>query len=1196
VADAQSRQDNLDALLGNMAIRRGLMTAEQLRAALAEQGRDLRGGKAHPRPLGIILVAKGYLTDEQLLSLLEEQKSKTQEMETTKKQDSLLGRILVQKGQISAAQLNECLGIQASAMEEGEEDVPRLGALLIKKGYVTPSAIMHALAVQQKTIMFCESCNLRFNVQSYNPATPIHCPSCRSPLKPVPETETSKKEGVAVTSQEIAAKKPAPPKSSPPTVRTASPAVPPPASSLPVPPPPASSSPAAEERARQEALKQDAELRAKAEAARAKALEERARAEAEAKAREEEEARKKAEAEAKAAAEARAREEAKEQAEAQARNRKKEEEEKARLEAIRLLAEKARREAELKAKAEEEKKAREKAEAEAKRKAEEEAAAREKAEAEAKRKAEEEAAAREKAEAEAKRKAEEEAAAREKAEAEAKRKAEEEAAAREKAEAEAKRKAEEAAQAKAEAEAKQKAEEEAAAQAKAEAEAKQKAEEEAAAQAKAEAEAKRKAELEKAARDKAAIEAELRAQEEAEEESAPSHEEEREAAQVDAGDESRDADARAQAEAEAMARAVEERHRHQETETENAEKAPAGAPEDDKPGAASAQLPESKPSVAPVMRAIRPRERRKSRAGVIAAIAGLLLLAGGAVGGYLYYQDLQKKRAAFIETQINEASAMMASGRYLDALSAFERAIVMDPANSQAISGRDAARAKIDAEKKKAEDDREKARVAAETEKKALEEKMAQELARAKAEEQRKIREAEAKAQAEAEARRKAEEQARLEAEARAKAEAEARRKAEAEAKAKAEAEAARLAAEQAQRDAEERAKARAEEERMARLEAEARAALAEKTAAEQTLTAAVLHADKGDFASAFAELEKARKSGLDPVPVGRRIVQKELSALFALNDAGAKVRGYRDVLAQRGPYLTDAIRDTTLQQILQVEPPPGLELLGRNAQGFLEFKCIKDESVLVYVPGGEFLMGADVGDENEKPARKVFVDGFLAGKCEITVGQYRRFVEETRYVTDAERSGGADVWSDSTWETKAGASWKNPHFDQEDSHPVTCVSWNDVAAYCKWAGLRLLTEAEWEKAARGTDGRKFPWGNGGGKTSSGYLLNAGPASSGDDGARCTAAVGSYPAGASPFGLLDMAGNVAEWCNDWYDEAYYRKGVNRNPVGPASGGFRVRRGGSWFSDQERCRVTARIWSPPIDRNSITGFRCARSVP
>ena len=161
------------------------------------------------------------------------------------------------------------------------------------------------------------------------------------------------------------------------------------------------------------------------------------------------------------------------------------------------------------------------------------------------------------------------------------------------------------------------------------------------------------------------------------------------------------------------------------------------------------------------------------------------------------------------------------------------------------------------------------------------------------------------------------------------------------------------------------------------------------------------------------------------------------------------------------------------------------------------------------------------------------------------------------------------------------GADWQHPFGPEstaEDDHPVVQVSWFDAEAYCAWAGGSLPTEAQWEKAARGTDGRTYPWGS----VFDGTWLNYCDASceggdtAFDDGYRFTAPVGSYPAGASPYGALDMAGNVWEWTADWYDDGYYAVSPASNPTGPDSGQYRVLRGGSWNHDRSGMRTAFRL--------------------
>jgi serine/threonine-protein kinase len=263
-----------------------------------------------------------------------------------------------------------------------------------------------------------------------------------------------------------------------------------------------------------------------------------------------------------------------------------------------------------------------------------------------------------------------------------------------------------------------------------------------------------------------------------------------------------------------------------------------------------------------------------------------------------------------------------------------------------------------------------------------------------------------------------------------------------------------------------------------------------------------------------------------------------------------------------------------------------------------------------VYVPAGEFLMGSTdddtMADGNEKPQHAVYLDGYWMARTEVTNAMFARFVDETGYQTDAEQGGSGYAFDRTAggWKDTPDADWRHPRGPASDlagldDHPVVQVSWNDATAYCQWAGSRLPTEAEWEKAARGTDGRIYPWGN---AAVAGDLLNFADANLAmswadeavDDGYQFTAPVGSYPAGASPYGALDMAGNVWEWVADWYDGGYYAQSPRENPTGPGSGSTRVLRGGSWFYPAYDVRAANRFLPPPDDRNDNVGFRCARS--
>jgi formylglycine-generating enzyme required for sulfatase activity len=219
-----------------------------------------------------------------------------------------------------------------------------------------------------------------------------------------------------------------------------------------------------------------------------------------------------------------------------------------------------------------------------------------------------------------------------------------------------------------------------------------------------------------------------------------------------------------------------------------------------------------------------------------------------------------------------------------------------------------------------------------------------------------------------------------------------------------------------------------------------------------------------------------------------------------------------------------------------------------------------------VRVPAGEFRMGSEE-DEDARPVHQVRLDGFWVGRCEVTRAQYARFLAATGHPEPAH--------------------WKNPRFTQADQ-PVIGVAYEDAVAFCRWAGGRLPGEAEWEYAARGSDGRRFPWGNeepDGSRAIFHLDVATGPA-----------AVGTAKNGASPFGALDMAGSVFEWCADWYDADYYAKSPTANPPGPAAGEQRVIRGGSWVSLPDACRATARAKYPPTGRSTLVGFRVARSQP
>jgi formylglycine-generating enzyme required for sulfatase activity len=260
------------------------------------------------------------------------------------------------------------------------------------------------------------------------------------------------------------------------------------------------------------------------------------------------------------------------------------------------------------------------------------------------------------------------------------------------------------------------------------------------------------------------------------------------------------------------------------------------------------------------------------------------------------------------------------------------------------------------------------------------------------------------------------------------------------------------------------------------------------------------------------------------------------------------------------------------------------------------EQRNVKAREGMVYIPAGEFLRGSDdvelehegdydnFGHENEKPVKKIYMSPFWIDVYEVTAGEYAACVKAGRCTAPVTTGQGCEG---------EAASWRGgePRRDRA-RHPVNCVTWEQASAYCAWAGKALPTEAQWEKAARGSStdwvgaARRYPWG--------------------DDKASCDEAVmeggcgrggpwpvGSRPAGVSPYGAHDMSGNVVEWVNDWYDERSYASSALVDPAGPTQGATRVVRGGGWRSSWEELRVTHRRANAPTSADHTQGFRCAK---
>lgn len=251
------------------------------------------------------------------------------------------------------------------------------------------------------------------------------------------------------------------------------------------------------------------------------------------------------------------------------------------------------------------------------------------------------------------------------------------------------------------------------------------------------------------------------------------------------------------------------------------------------------------------------------------------------------------------------------------------------------------------------------------------------------------------------------------------------------------------------------------------------------------------------------------------------------------------------------------------------------------------EGKETKSEQDMVPIPAGEFLMGSNAGQDDEKPPHKVYLDAYYIDKYEVTNAKYKQCVQAG----------------------KCSSPHVTTYYNMSEfsNHPVVYVDWHQADAYCRWAGKRLPTEAEWEKAAKGEQGLVYPYGNTWDESKcnnwdyNGSLVSQMANMSSNRG---TTPVGIFKECVSPYGVYDLSGNVWEWVNDWYDAKYYQSLMSlptanikppENPKGPTSGKYKVLRGGSWgSSDEGNLRGADRSWGEPEGRSGSRGFRCAGS--
>jgi formylglycine-generating enzyme required for sulfatase activity len=223
----------------------------------------------------------------------------------------------------------------------------------------------------------------------------------------------------------------------------------------------------------------------------------------------------------------------------------------------------------------------------------------------------------------------------------------------------------------------------------------------------------------------------------------------------------------------------------------------------------------------------------------------------------------------------------------------------------------------------------------------------------------------------------------------------------------------------------------------------------------------------------------------------------------------------------------------------------------------------------------------------SEEPPHSVYLNSYWIDQTEVTNEMYAKCVEGG--ICQPPKHSDPQFYSQDYYEVY----YENPIYT---NYPVVNVSWSDAQKFCSWREGRLPTEAEWEKAARGTDDRVYPWGDVIDCSYANHQTKDGVCVNGDNTYLNTTAVGSYPSGASPYGALDMAGNVAEWVADWYSDNYYSQSPATNPLGPSSGNFHVIRGGSWSQDAPFLRTTVRnVYSSYDDPNELMGFRCAKDA-
>ena len=318
------------------------------------------------------------------------------------------------------------------------------------------------------------------------------------------------------------------------------------------------------------------------------------------------------------------------------------------------------------------------------------------------------------------------------------------------------------------------------------------------------------------------------------------------------------------------------------------------------------------------------------------------------------------------------------------------------------------------------------------------------------------------------------------------------------------------------------------------------------------------------------AEGEKKKSKGLLAAIVAFVVIAGAAAGFFLLKKPDATVQ----------PPTPPTTQIVTPPPPVDVEPVPGAV---KNKKKFWEAVHPADSATMIFIPAGEFTMGSDQYSA-EEPIQKVTLDNYWIDKYLVTNAQFKKFVEATGYQTDAEKEGAGLVRIGRKWKKVEEANWQMPDglssIDGKEEFPVSQVSHNDAKAYCKWAQKELPTEAQWEKAARGPEARVFPWGD---SEPDETYANF------DSFEEATTAVKTYEKGQSFYGAQDMAGNLYQWCKDWYATG---ERAAANPKGPEQGEEHVIKGGSFLDGMDSLRSANRDRYEPAYSSFLFGFRCA----